>query len=182
VAVPEVQQADHLSRLFSRALRRLLATGLDERCGLTDSQYQALAFIGSHPGCTVGELATGLAVTCPAATKLVDRLEAKGLALRQTWDLDRRRVKLELREPGSRRLALVEQARLQALDQVLSQLNRPERVGLLRGLEVLLSAVVTDAGLAASLCLHCGTGHDQACPLNRLHRALAGTDLPATLA
>ena len=177
--LPELDLAatDHLSRLFSRAVSHVLAAGLQDYGDVTPSQHQALACLGGHRECTVGELAAGLGVSCPAATKLVDRLVAKGLAARHPSPCDRRQVRLLLTPAGLQVLQAVAQARRKLVRQVFSQLSRSRQVGLLRGMEALLASLVTDPRTALALCLHCGPAHHDHCLLNRLHRTLAGTNL-----
>ena len=177
----DAAHTDHVAALFARARQRLLAAGLSSRSSLTATQHQALAFLAHHPGCTVGELAAGLAVSCPAATKLVDRLAAKSLAQRLPGDSDRRQVRVQLSFVGAQALSQVEQARREILEGVFAHLPRARHLGLLRGMEAMLSRLVADADTALSLCFHCGPAHTADCPLNRIHRALAGRDLPHQL-
>lgn len=174
----DVNYTDRLARLFSRALHQQLMADLHKGGRLTASQFQALSFIERHQGCTVGELAAGLAVSCPAATKLVDRLTAKQLATRAPSPHDRRQVQVTLSAAGQAALGEVEQARRQLLGDAVGSLPRPRHLGLVRGLEALLARLVGDADTARALCLHCGEAHLADCPLNRLYRALTGIDLP----
>lgn len=85
-------------RLLTGRLERQLAsaTGLGEIAG------EALVRLGASPGgsMSMAALAEALAVTRGAATRVMDRLEGRGLARRRTAQLDRRVILAELTEAG----------------------------------------------------------------------------------
>lgn len=85
-------------RLLTGRLERQLvsATGLGEIAG------EALVRLGASPGgsMSMAALAEALAITRGAATRVMDRLEGRGLARRRTAHLDRRVILAELTEAG----------------------------------------------------------------------------------
>lgn len=69
--------------------------------GLTHSQWRALRLVASVDSLPATEMAKGLGLDTGAATRLVDRLEAKGLCRRRRSVMDRRVVHLELTDDGA---------------------------------------------------------------------------------
>jgi len=68
--------------------------------GLTDAQWKPLWFIGSGRAANAIELAREMAIGAGAVTRLLDRLEAKGLIERERSARDRRVVHLRLTPAG----------------------------------------------------------------------------------
>lgn len=85
---------------------------------LTVRQMEAVVFLAARDAAAMGELAAGLGVSRAAATELVDRLVAKGVATREAHPADRRVVLVRL-SPPARRLARAQlrdwQRRLEAV-------------------------------------------------------------------
>lgn len=73
-----------------------------EALGLTNAQWVPLLKLHQGRGRTVAELARECLADTGATTRLLDRLEAKGLVRRVRSTEDRRVVNLELTEEGAR--------------------------------------------------------------------------------
>ncbi len=73
-----------------------------EALGLTNAQWVPLLKLHQGQGRTVAELARECLADTGATTRLLDRLEAKGLLRRLRSTEDRRVVNLELTEEGAR--------------------------------------------------------------------------------
>ncbi|MBC7956314.1 MAG: MarR family transcriptional regulator [Cytophagales bacterium] len=71
-----------------------------EPCGLTNAQWEPLFKLKKGMASTVAELARELQTDPGATTRLLDRLEAKGLCKRVRSTEDRRVVNLELTPEG----------------------------------------------------------------------------------
>ncbi|MGC3987077.1 MAG: MarR family transcriptional regulator [Pseudorhodoferax sp.] len=71
-----------------------------ESTGLTHAQWIPLFKLSVQPGATVAELARQCELDAGAMTRLLDRLEAKGLCQRERSSEDRRVVRLALTEQG----------------------------------------------------------------------------------
>lgn len=67
---------------------------------LTHAQWVPLFKLAAHPGATVAELARLCELDAGAMTRLLDRLETKGLCQRERSSLDRRVVRLALTPRG----------------------------------------------------------------------------------
>ena len=71
-----------------------------QACGLTHSQWGPLVLMVNGKGDTAGALARELDLDTGATTRMIDRLETKGM-LRRVWsENDRRVAHLELTEQG----------------------------------------------------------------------------------
>lgn len=122
-----------LSRRLHRAQRQLM-----EPIGVTPAQarlLRALAHCTEPP--RMADLAQRLEVVPRAVTTLVDALEARGL-VRRVPDPDNRRViRIELQEEGSRVLRELRRARRTAAAELLAPLDDGQRAALTALLAVL---------------------------------------------
>lgn len=94
-----------LLRTTDRLVRRI--SGVVDPRGITPQQYNVLRILrGSHPNqLPTLEIGARMVEQAPGITRLLDRLEKKGLVRRQRCDRDRRRVFCSITAPG---LALLE--------------------------------------------------------------------------
>jgi DNA-binding MarR family transcriptional regulator len=81
------------------AMRRELEARMAEH-GLTDAQWKPLWILKTRQTATTVELAREIDMDAGAVTRLVDRLEAKGLVERVRSEADRRVVHLRLTPAG----------------------------------------------------------------------------------
>ena len=95
--------ADHLERIAVGAVgltTRALASG-DTGFELTFQQWRALLVLGEEPdGARVGEVAARVGVTLPATSRLLRRLERRGLVSLSVDELDRRATRARLTDRG----------------------------------------------------------------------------------
>lgn len=73
-----------------------------EACGLTHAQWVPLLKLYLGQASTVAEVARGCQLDTGATTRLLDRMEAKGLLRRVRSEEDRRVVHIELTDEGRR--------------------------------------------------------------------------------
>lgn len=110
------------------AIERLLVGGIGltalalaeatETADLTLAQWRVLVVVADTDGVRIGELATRLGVAVPSASRLVRRLERRGLVTAERAEDDRRATNVRLTDGGRqvrdlvlrRRRALVERA------------------------------------------------------------------------
>ena len=158
----------HLTDLFMQIGARTTSEALTlSEEELTASQLLALRYILLHPKCTLSALAQGLAISNPAATKVMDRLEKKALVVR-TQGNDRRQIQAILTEKGKEVVENHLQLQLEAYANLIFSLNESERDALQQGLEVIVLAAVRAFPDWEQFCLHCGTGcAENECPLHR---------------
>jgi DNA-binding MarR family transcriptional regulator len=100
---PEDYQPDQSAAYLMRRILTCMASEVDEALeprGLTSAQWVPLFKLHLGHACTVAELARECQLDAGAMTRLLDRLEAKGLVARVRSLEDRRVVNLELTEEG----------------------------------------------------------------------------------
>lgn len=122
---------DAITRL-NRRVRQTRPVG-----DLTATQLSALASLGLAGAMTPRELADAERVRPPTMTKIVGRLEERGLVQRTPHPTDRRQVILAATPAGREMLAQFERAREQWLARRLAALTPDERDTLRRAAEVL---------------------------------------------
>lgn len=109
---------------------------LNSAVGVTLSQFQALSAIKAADGSArVQDISGEMAITVGAASKVVDRLERDGLALRSAHPTDRRSSIVSLTERGENVLAEADATAEEHLSAALGDvLPQDRREGLLREL------------------------------------------------
>ncbi len=128
-AVPVVLQ-------FIRVQMRLY-----NRPDLSVQQLRALAFVDRSPGASLSMLAQFLGLSLPAASRLVDGLQARRLTLRRTPPQDRRLLALALSAAGRRTVRAARRAAEERLAQILAPLPTAERAAMQRSLRILRQTV-----------------------------------------
>ncbi len=123
-------------------LMRFIRKKMRERPGSNTSvpQIRVMAFIESHPGCSLTPLSEYLGITSASASSMINRLVRAGLVDRVTDPSSRRNVVLHLTALGKKDLRSARQVAVTALSHQLSKLDATqlkhmeESVGLLKTL------------------------------------------------
>jgi DNA-binding MarR family transcriptional regulator len=130
-----------LNALGSTTFRQLLwqkSSPLD----LTYAQSQVLFYVGERPGCRMGDVAKAFAVTLPAVTHIVDRLEQKQFVHRAADPADRRAAVLELTRRGTEVASELQAVRMRGLERVVARLTPAQREHVIDGLQALVDAAL----------------------------------------
>jgi DNA-binding MarR family transcriptional regulator len=167
---------------ISRVANRLGAVSLTLSDSIRDATEEATGMAGGLPaalvslqewadGKSVDVLAEAMRVSHSRAVRVVDRLEAAGLARRESDPSDGRRALVWL-EPAGRRLAQrALDARSRVLLAAVGELDVADVRDLERLLGVLLTATTVDVRAAKETCRLCDAhacGHyDGACPVSQ---------------
>ena len=133
---------DLLNSLGSTTFRQLLwqkSSPLD----LTYAQSQVLFYVDEHPGCHMGDVAKAFAVTLPAVTHIVDRLEQKQLMQRSDDAADRRVYILDLTRKGAKLTQELQTVRIRGLERVVTRMSVDDRQQVIKGLEALVDAALS---------------------------------------
>src|SRR5205823_1873471 len=107
---------------------------------LTYAQQQVLFYVGDHPGCHMGDVAKAFAVTMPAITHIVDRLQQKKLMGRADDPADRRVYVLDLTRKGAKIAEELQRVRIRGLERVVTRMSGEDRHQVIKGLEALVDA------------------------------------------
>ena len=166
----------------SRIANRLGAVALTLSDGIRDATEEATGMAGGLPaalvslrewadGRSVEVLAEAMRVSHSRAVRVVDRLEAAGLARRESDPSDGRRALVRL-EPAGRELAeRALDARARVLLSAVAELDDEDVRDLERVLGTLLHATTVDLPAAKETCRLCDAhacGHyEGACPVSR---------------
>jgi DNA-binding MarR family transcriptional regulator len=122
--------------LMLRRVTELLARSIDARMAeydLTDAQWRPLLKLSLHSEVTATQLARLGECDTGATTRMLDRLEDKGLIRRVRSTHDRRVLQIELTDEGRKAAAVVPHVIADVLNAHLADLTRAE-VDQLRGL------------------------------------------------
>jgi len=127
-AIGIVRTADVLKRRFSRII---------EPHGISGQQYNVLRILrGAHPErLPTLEIAERMIEEAPGITRLLDRLERKGLVRRERCDHDRRQVLCEITRKGLTLLEKLDPAVDRADDEALGPLSAADLQSLIRILD-----------------------------------------------
>lgn len=119
---------DSVAYLMKRVLMAVTQAA-DKRLepeGLTHIQWGPLFMLRSSRASTVAELARELQTDAGAMTRLLDRLEAKGLCRRERSTEDRRVVRIALTPEGEQAAAQVPVVLSQIMNETLAGFTRDE--------------------------------------------------------
>ena len=119
---------ESVGHLMKRVLGALMQE-IDKRLepeGLTHAQWKPLFMLRKAGGATVAEMARDLQIDPGAMTRMLDRLETKGLCRRARSTDDRRVVNLELTPEGERAADLVPVALAEVQNAYLAGFTRAE--------------------------------------------------------
>lgn len=118
--------------------RRVLTTVVSPY-DLTVQQYNVLRILrGAGPtGLPTLEVAARMIEQAPGVTRLLDRMEAKGLVRRDRCTNDRRQVLCFITPEGNRQLAALDDPMFEAAQQVMSKLSEKDLRTLIRLLDAL---------------------------------------------
>ena len=134
--------ADDLERIAVGAVgltTRALAEA-DTGFELTFPQWRALLVLGEgDDGARIGEVSARVGVTLPATSRLLRRLERRGLVALAVDEQDRRATRARLTDSGVAVRAAILGHRQAVLREIVATLSDPERLDLADGLAAIAS-------------------------------------------
>lgn len=119
----------------SRVLVAISSRSLTAAGEVTLAQYRALVVLQSRGPQSAQNLASELGVAASTATRMGDRLVAKGLIRREAAVEDRREVRLLITPAGAGIVADVSRHRRRDLRRIVSAMPERDRATLVRALE-----------------------------------------------
>lgn len=90
-------------------------------------QIHTLKYLSHHQSATMSEIADFLRIEMPSATSLINKLVRQKLAVRQSDESDRRRVRIVLTAEGTHLLQEALEARNKKLEQLFGYLSPEEK-------------------------------------------------------
>ena len=138
---PAIDEARAIVGLF-RSLRRHVVRGSRAelaRSGLTAAQVSVISLLGTNSEMTLGDLSRELELSHSTVSGIVDRLQAKGLVVRNPSADDRRYVQISLAEHvASQAPTLGDEGPIGRLEAVLKAATAEERRKVKEGLVLLV--------------------------------------------
>ena len=125
---------------------RIIDTHMEPH-GITAAQFKVLIIMAQFGVDTPAELCRHLSLDSGSMTRMLDRLEQKGLLSRKRSELDRRQVQLVLTEDGQQLAGMLPHIGAQALNQLAGALEPGE----LQTLEKILKKILIAAGDSITL-------------------------------
>lgn len=168
----------HASDLFVAIIEKLLTQRMLDQSfdqQVTPSQVVALRYLALNESSLMSDVAEGLGISFPAATKTIDRLVRKSLVSRSEDPHDRRVVRIRLTELGKQLVNEINQERSRRFAMVLSRMEQPSLNSLHQSMEKFITAAIDDEETARSVCLHCGSEHHENCPVKVAYLRLTKT-------
>ena len=141
---PDNFQNCHLGLLLGRAALlkdRIIDTHMEPH-GITAAQFKVLIIMAQFGVDTPAELCRYLGLDSGSMTRMLDRLEQKGLLLRKRCADDRRLVRLALTEEGQALADKLPEIGVNAMNQLAGALDSEE----LQTLEAILKKILLAAG------------------------------------
>ena len=141
---PDNFQNCHLGLLLGRAALlkdRIIDTHMEPH-GITAAQFKVMIIIAQFGVDTPAELCRHLSLDSGSMTRMLDRLEQKGLLLRKRCADDRRLVRLALTEDGQALADKLPEIGVNAMNQLAGALDSEE----LQILEAILKKILLAAG------------------------------------
>ncbi len=127
--------ADDLERIAIGAVGLTTRALAETDFELTFPQWRAILIVGNAAdGARVGEVAARVGVTLPATSRLLRRLERRGLTTLDQDTDDRRATRVHLTQRGQDIRAAILASRRAVLEEIVGALADPEQLGLAVGL------------------------------------------------
>lgn len=140
---PESEEEDLVNAVLtaSRALVAISARSLAAVADtLTLPQFRMLVVLQNSGGMSLSRLAEQLAVNPSTAMRMIDRLIAAGMVLRETNTQDRREVTIVLTDAGERTVTEATERRRAEIAGVVESMPARQRAGLVRALRAFADA------------------------------------------
>ncbi|MBI4280426.1 MAG: MarR family transcriptional regulator [Armatimonadetes bacterium] len=147
VALVGLGRAEDVTEQFLRVFSRVITAGLsvgDLRLEVTFAQVYVLRYLHQYGARTIGQIAEGLGITSPAATKLVDRLVIKRLVARREGRHDRRVTEVRLTARGKRLVERFRARRQERLSRIVSRMSGEQQARFVQGLEAFIAAAAAE--------------------------------------
>lgn len=141
---------DEVLLALTRAVMGISTAAADRLGGISVVQLRALTVLRALGTATLGELAEGMGVTLSTTSRLVDRLVAAGLAVREPAPGNRRALALRVAADGREALDRYDRDRLEAMRATLERIPEATRAAVLSAFEAFAEAARPLGRAAAS--------------------------------
>ena len=172
-----VEYLEILSDVFAELVTKVSAEDIRANGDVTPSLAQCLEYLYVHGASPIRRIASGLSITVPAVSQLVDRLVQKSLVTREHNQDDRRLARVELTEDGRNWIIKARSSRMEWLRTILGKMSEERRDSLVNSLEEFIRIALETTGHVDEACVRCGIDHLAFCVVNRAHVRETGEQL-----
>jgi DNA-binding MarR family transcriptional regulator len=173
-----VEYLEILSEVFVELMRKATTAQDAQRDDdITPSLIQCLQYVYLHGPSSIRKIATGLGITVPAVSQLVDRLVQRGLVTREHNKEDRRYASVSLTDEGKQVVLDARTSRLAWLRTILDRIPEDKRATLVDSLEEFIHTALETTGRVDEACVRCGIDHLAFCVVNKVHISSTGEPL-----
>jgi len=123
-----------LDQILGRLIAAAPREGADWEVPLTLQEVRAIKLIPPTGSVSMSTLASSMGISLPTATHLVDRLAAKGIAMRTRTEHDRRLVLITLSEKARAHQQAYFESRVDLVVSILEPLGQTERQQVVKAL------------------------------------------------
>ncbi|MFH0982991.1 MAG: MarR family transcriptional regulator [Planctomycetota bacterium] len=159
------------SHIFASAVREILEEEILREVSpapLSRSQFRVLKLMALDGPHQVGEVAELLAVSPPAATKNIDKLERLGLVVRTPFKGDRRATLVSISPEAHRLVREYEKVKAARLAPLLASFRPAEIEQACHLLERLSISLLAEKRSGSEGCLRCAAYFERDCPIGRI--------------
>lgn len=159
------------SHIFASAVREVLESSLLKETTslpLSQPQFQLLKLMAINGKHQVGQVATFLGVSAPAATKNIDKLERLGLVMRSALEGDRRATLLSVSAKGRTLVRRYEELKADRLAPILEGFTAEEIERLTKLLQRFAILLYESARPSSGACLRCSAYIEEGCPVGHV--------------
>jgi len=145
--MPRIEHTKNIAGALAEIIWELGAQGLDGECcaGLSLVEHRALGHLAKGHDCDVQTVGQGAGLSRSGATRLVNRLEERGLLVKERSSEDARVCCVGLTAEGRRSLSKAERVFVARLERILAGLPQEMRAKVTEVLPVLAGAVRREA-------------------------------------
>ncbi len=121
------ESAGFLLSMASNAIDRRLAEEVKKKCpGVTAAQWKILMLVGNEKCKNAAELAAAMNCDMASITRLLDRIEAKGLVQRRRSTVDRRLIDISMTDRGNELVPRLPEAPVEMMNRVFRNFTEEE--------------------------------------------------------
>lgn len=174
-----VEYLEILSDVFAELVNKVEDGNGRENGDITPSLAQCLEFLYLHGASPIRRIASGLSITVPAVSQLVERLVLKNMVTREHNQEDRRLARVELTTEGREWIVRARSSRMEWLRDILGRMSESRRQSLVDSLEEFIRIALETSGHVDEACVRCGIDHLAFCVVNKAHQRATGEQMEA---
>jgi DNA-binding MarR family transcriptional regulator len=135
---------------------------------ITPSLMECLQYVYLHAASPIRQIASGLEISLPAVSQLVERLVKKGLVTRTESEVDRRLTNVDLTIAGRELVKQMRQRKSEWFESILKAMPEDDKTSFRNGIEGFLRIALANEDNIDRACVRCGMEHVTFCVVNKV--------------